>query len=143
VEFVDLYPTLSELAGLPVPGHLQGTSFVPLMADSQRPWKSAVFSQFLREGIWVAPDGIEYMGFAVRTERYRYVRWVNWETGETVAHELYDHREDPGENRNLAGQPGYDEILDRLEAVEEAGWRAARPTAGDGEDGFEATVAVP
>jgi uncharacterized repeat protein (TIGR03987 family) len=143
VEMVDLYPTLAELAGLPVPEFLQGTSLVPLMADSEKPWKTAVFSQFLREGIWIAPDGIEYMGYAVRTERYRYVRWVRWETGETVAYELYDHLEDPGENRNLTGQPGYDEILGRLEAVEEAGWRAARPTAGDGESRPEAARPAP
>jgi arylsulfatase A-like enzyme len=127
VEMVDLYPTLAELAGLPVPGFLQGTSLVPLMVDPDRPWKPSVFSQFLREGIWAAPDGIEYMGYAVRTDRYRYVRWVNWETGEVVAHELYDHRSDPGENTNLATRPEYSEILGQLEEVRAAGWRSARP----------------
>ena len=132
VEMVDLYPTLAELAGLPVPGFLQGTSLVPLMIDPNRPWKPAVFSQFLREGIWVAPDGVEYMGYAVRTDRYRYVRWVNWKTGEVVAYELYDRLEDPGENRNLAGQPGYAEVLNRLQVVEESGWRAALPPLGEG-----------
>ncbi|KAA3656077.1 MAG: DUF229 domain-containing protein, partial [Calditrichaeota bacterium] len=91
VEFVDVYPTLCELAGLPVPEHLQGTSTAPLLDDSTLPWKNAVFSQFLREGIWIAPDGVEYMGYAIRTELYRYVRWINWHTKEFAAQELYDH----------------------------------------------------
>ena len=56
VELIDMYPTLCELAGLPLPEHLEGTSFVPLLERRGRPWKSAVFSQFpcpaLRE--WAA-----------------------------------------------------------------------------------------
>jgi arylsulfatase A-like enzyme len=127
VEFVDIYPTLTELAGLPIPGHLQGASLVPLMAEPGRRWKRAVFSQFLREGIWIAPDGIEYMGHAVRTDRYRYVVWVNRETGETAALELYDRHVDPGENVNVAGDADYAEALDDLEALRQAGWRAALP----------------
>ena len=127
VEFVDIYPTLCELAGLPVPESLEGESLVPLINNPRQPFKEAVFSQFLREGIWIAPDGIEYMGYAVRTDRYRYVTWVNRGTGELAARELYDHRADPGENVNLAGHPEYAETLAELEALRLAGWRAALP----------------
>lgn len=127
VEFVDIFPTLSELAGLPVPGHLQGVSAVPLMDNPDQPWKPAVFSQFLREGIWIAPDGIEYMGYAVRTDRYRYVVWIDRETGQLTASELYDHQMDPDENVNLAERPEYAETLAELEALRQAGWRAALP----------------
>ncbi len=47
-EFVDIFPTLCELAGLPVPGHLQGLSAAPLLDDPGKTWKTAAFSQFLQ-----------------------------------------------------------------------------------------------
>jgi iduronate 2-sulfatase len=56
VELLDMYPTLCELAGLPVPEHVEGKSFVPVLSDPNRRWKPAAFSQFpcpaLRE--WAA-----------------------------------------------------------------------------------------
>lgn len=56
VELVDIYPTLCDLAGLDKPDHLEGTSFMPLLADPDREWEAAAFSQFpnpaLRE--WAA-----------------------------------------------------------------------------------------
>lgn len=127
VEFVDIYPTLCELAGLKIPQNLEGISAVPLMRNPDRPWKKAVFSQFLREGIWVAPDGIEYMGYSIRTDRYQYVEWMNWETKEYVAYELYDHEIDPQQNNNIAGLPQNEQIVKRLSAQLKAGWRAALP----------------
>ncbi|MDH4044915.1 MAG: sulfatase [Gemmatimonadota bacterium] len=127
VEFVDIYPTLTELAGLPLPVHLQGTSAVPLMHDPARAWKPAVFSQFLREGAWIAPDSVVYMGYAMRTERYRYVAWMDWQTQAYVAYELYDHASDPAENVNLAGRAEYAEVMAELEAQRRAGWPAALP----------------
>lgn len=132
VEFVDIYPTLCELAGIPVPAELEGTSFAPLLEDGTLPWKAAVFSQFLREGAWVAPDGIECMGYSIRTERYRYVRWMNWQSGEYAGRELYDEQTDPEENVNVAESPENREVVEELSKRLRAGWRAALPREGSG-----------
>ena len=99
----------------------------PLMIDPCRPWKNAVFTQFLREGGWVGPDGQEYMGYAVRTEHYRYVEWVHWETKEISGVELYDLRADPEENENLANRPEYQAVVEKMKAGLKKGWRAALP----------------
>jgi iduronate 2-sulfatase len=56
VELIDIYPTLCDLAGIDQPSHLEGHSFVPLLTDPNRKWKTAAFSQYpnpaLRE--WAA-----------------------------------------------------------------------------------------
>jgi len=127
VEFVDVYPTLAELAGLPVPPQLQGTSAVPLLRDPTATGKAAVFSQFLRTGMWVAPDSQPYMGYSMLTERHHYVRWIHWESQALVARELYDRRADPDEDVNLALRPEYGSLLDSLERQRVAGWRPMSP----------------
>jgi iduronate 2-sulfatase len=95
VEFVDVYPTLCELAGIARRPELEGVSLL------RQKGKSEVFSQFLREGIWVAPDGTEYMGYSIRTNAFRYVEWINWKTGALAGTELYDFSQDPLENENI------------------------------------------
>jgi arylsulfatase A-like enzyme len=127
VEFVDIYPTLCELTGFPIPSGLEGISMVPLMKNPTRAWKSAVFTQFLREGIWVGPDGREYMGYAIRTARYRYVEWNDWVTGELAGVELYDLETDPGENSNIAKNPENFSLVQSLKKQLTAGWKAALP----------------
>ena len=122
VEFVDIYPTLCELCGLKRPAGLEGTSMAPLLKDVRRPWKQAAFSQFRRRH-----KKVEYMGYSMRTDRYRLVEWRNCRTGKTVDRELYDHSTDPGENRNLAGDKQYSALLERLGKGLQAGWTAATP----------------
>ena len=78
VEFVNVYPTLVDLCGLPMPEGLEGTSLAPLMKSPERPWKSAVFSQYPRpqqgsDGAFHAygPLPLHGMGQARRTARRR------------------------------------------------------------------------
>jgi iduronate 2-sulfatase len=127
VELVDVYPTLSELAGLPVPAWLQGTSAVPLVRQTDRAWKRAVFSQFLRRGRWLGADGVETMGYSMRTGRYHYVAWMDWATRRITARELYDLEADSMETINLAPRAEVRSILEQLEVQRREGWRAARP----------------
>jgi iduronate 2-sulfatase len=122
VEFVDVYPTLCDLAGLPLPGHLEGASLKPLLGDPARPWKKAAFNQYPRSFA-----GRPLMGYAMKTDRYRYVEWQDRNTREVVAQELYDHESDPAENQNLAGRDEHMEILRQLSTQLAAGWKSALP----------------
>jgi iduronate 2-sulfatase len=123
VEFVDIYPSLAELCGLPLPSHLEGTSFAPLITDPQRAWKTAAFSQYPRE-----EDGKKLMGYSMRTDRYRFTRWVHRDDQTKVdAVELYDHQTDPRENVNIANDPKHAELVKSLTEQGLKGWRGAKP----------------
>jgi len=107
VEFIDVYPTLVEICGLPLPCGLEGTSLLPWILDPTRTGKPAAFSQYprMRQGHRHRGPG-EIMGYAVRTDRHRYVEWIDWSNRDVLARELYDLSADPHETRNVAGQPG-------------------------------------
>ncbi len=116
-EFVDIYPTLAELCGLNAPTTCEGISLVPLLSDPGRPWKSAAFSQYPRGNV---------MGYTMRTDRWRYTKWLDRRGGKVVAEELYDHQANPGENHNVLA--GTDQaVLTKLRAQADAGWKATRP----------------
>ena len=122
VEFVDIYPTLCDLAGLPLPKHLQGTSMKPLLEQPSREWKTAAFSQYPR-----THEGRQLMGYAMRTDRYRYVEWQDRKSRAVVAQELYDHQIDAAENENIAVRAANADLLTKLSAQLAAGWEGARP----------------
>ena len=122
VEFADIFPSLCDLAGIPKPAGLEGTSFAPLVADPTRPWKAAAFSQYPR-----THEGRRLMGYSLTDGRYRLTRWVDRKTPtEVVAAELYDHHYDPAENENVAADPRNADAVKRLTALAERGWRGVR-----------------
>ena len=122
VEFVDIYPTLCELAGIPLPPHLEGISMKPLLDDPKKPWKKAAFSQYPRS----QNGGL--MGYTMRTERYRFTLWVNrGDHSKVDATELYDHQTDPQENRNLANDPANSGVVNQLLEQWKKGWQGAKP----------------
>jgi iduronate 2-sulfatase len=161
VELVDMYPTLCELAGVPVPDHIEGHSFVPLLEDPDQTWKQAAFSQYpnpaLREWAanplspgmretWFGPlikeveqriidqqgdkwdrDLFEQhlMGYTMRTDRYRLVVWRDHRDTDAkpVYVELFDHRTDPNETKNVAADRP--DLVRRLTKRLDAGWKAA------------------
>lgn len=105
VEFVDIYPTLCDLANLPKPDHLHGKSMYPLLIDEEAEHKRAVFT---RHG----------GGDALRTNNYRYMEIrTHGGRGELQGVGLFDLEKDPQENRNLAEDPPYAEIRQRLKAM--------------------------
>jgi arylsulfatase A-like enzyme len=121
VEMVDIYPTLSELAGLPLPAHLEGTSMKPLLDAPDRPWKAAAFSQYPRS----QKGGL--MGYSMRTDRHRFTVWVDRNDKTKVdATELYDQVTDPQENTNVASDPVNAELVAGLMTQWRAGWQGAR-----------------
>ncbi|MEY2881213.1 MAG: hypothetical protein RLZZ15_3593 [Verrucomicrobiota bacterium] len=127
VEFVDIYPTLADLAGLPLPAHLEGLSFKPLLENPARAWKQAAFSQYPRPGN-SATGGQPLMGYSMRTERYRFTTWLHRDDHSKIAAtELYDHQTDPQENQNLAQRPEHKALVEKLTAQLRAGWQAAKP----------------
>ncbi len=100
VEFIDIYPTLCELADLPLPEHLQGRSLVPLLKDSGAVWKDAAVGRY----------GI---GETIRTDRYRYSEFLD-KQGDLIGRMLYDHREDPRENVNIVDRPEHEKLVKYL-----------------------------
>ena len=123
VEFVDIYPTLAELAHLPLPGHLEGASFQPVLDDPTRAWKTAAFSQYPRSA-----GSKRLMGYTMRTDRYRFTGWMDRNNHSKVdAIELYDHQTDPQENVNIASQPENAALVKELTAKLNAGWKVAMP----------------
>jgi len=125
VELVDMYPTIVELAGLPVPSGLEGTSMVPLLDDPQLSWKKAAFTQFPRPAYY--KKSFNAMGYSARTEQFHYIKWIDVKKNQPIAVELYDHRLDPYELTNLAGKEEQKPTLKKLSNLLEDGWRAALP----------------
>ncbi len=108
VEYVDIYPTLCDLAGLPKPAHLQGMSMRPLLADVQAEHKEAVIT---RHG----------GGDAVRTDGFRYMEMHTKNgAGQLQGIGMFDLKKDPGENQNVAEDPAYAQVRSRLQGVLDA-----------------------
>ena len=120
VELIDIFPTLTELAGLDVPpmcpennkdllACVEGSSVAPLLKDPDQQWKKAAFSQYSRpDGVGLteivgkpafsAKNGEDVMGYAVRVDQYRFVEWYKFDRdtatpdfNDVWGTELYNH----------------------------------------------------
>jgi arylsulfatase A-like enzyme len=123
-ESLDIYPTLCELAGLPVPPDTQGESLVPYLTNPQHKGKAVACSMMKRN--MSGGNKTDGTGYALRDERYRLVVWIKDKDKEAFLKnprpdspyikdiELYDHRNDPQENVNTASNPENREVVARL-----------------------------
>jgi iduronate 2-sulfatase len=109
VEFVDILPTLADLAELSPPPGLEGRSLEPLLADPSQPGKGTAFTEVRRPG---------FFGHSVRTKRWRYTEWDYGDKGI----ELYDHDNDPHEFRNLAREAHLAARIGELRSLLRANW---------------------
>ena len=118
VELLDLYPTLADLCGLPIPDGLDGRSLKGILDDPGAAWNKPAFTQ-----VWRGT----FPGHSVRTERYRYIEWDNGREGS----QLYDYATDSEEKRNLNNDPAYAQVLLDLRGMVRSHWaseyRPARP----------------
>ncbi|MCK5136782.1 MAG: sulfatase-like hydrolase/transferase [Bacteroidales bacterium] len=123
-EFVDVYPTLCDLAGIPKPAHLQGESLVPVLNDPEERIREYACSIFPRNRM---DDARTVTGFSIRTDQYRYVEWIHLASGKTMASELYDHESDRLETINVAQHPDFRKEVLRLSKILHIQYDAAIP----------------
>ena len=113
-EFLDVYPTLCELAGLPIPAHVEGRSLTPLMRGHDTILHEAAITQMSH-----GRGANATMGWSIRTSRYRYIEWraadfsaLKPRFGDRPqAMELYDYQTDPQERENLADKADYTTVV--------------------------------
>ncbi len=96
VEYLDLYPTLCDMAGLELPDHLQGASMLSLMEGKDDNWKNKAFCEW---------QGAR----TVLTQNYSYSYW--FEDKHNGAELLFDHMKDPAENKNVVNEEEYETVV--------------------------------
>jgi N-sulfoglucosamine sulfohydrolase len=135
VSQVDIYPTLCELAGVDVPGFVQGRSLMPLVRGETEAVRDEIFAELTYHAAYEPQR-------AVRSDRFKYIRYyvdgrpvlanvddsmtkdlmvrLGWAERPVDGEQLYDLPLDPNEMRNVAGEPRYEtvrqELSDKLDA---------------------------
>jgi arylsulfatase A-like enzyme len=100
-QFLNIYPTLCELAGIKPPKEVQGTSMVPLLKDPNAKIHKGVITQW-------GPT------YAYRTKRFRYIERI--EGGKIAWQNLFDYENDPLETKNVSGNPEFIPVMKELSA---------------------------
>jgi iduronate 2-sulfatase len=105
-EFVDIFPTLCDLANIPTPSYLDGKSLVPAIKNPKAEIREYALSQY--------PRGPK-MGYSIRTKRFRYTSWIDnsysaekpFSEAKIIATEMYDYKNDPLETISVIGDKKY------------------------------------
>ena len=104
-ELIDLYPTISELAGLQAPEAIQGKSLAPLIDNPKLEVRDFAFSVSQRNG---------RMGYLIRSSEWAYIQYGEQAEG---GMELYDMNYDKGQYNNLALYPKYEEVVSEIQGL--------------------------
>jgi arylsulfatase A-like enzyme/GH35 family endo-1,4-beta-xylanase len=111
-EFVDVFPTLADMAQIAPPSNVDGMSLLPMMMGQQQSVKDFAVSQYPRNN---------KMGYSFRTAAHRYTLWIDKsKIGQKISdkdiiqEELFDYSTDPLETKNHIGLKGYATIYDEL-----------------------------
>jgi uncharacterized sulfatase len=108
IEFLDLYPTLADLARVTPPPGLHGRSVTPLLRNPQATWDHPAMTQ-VRRG---AGENM-FMGYSIRTEKWRYTEWDEGKRGV----ELYNEVDDPAEMHNLAEESKHRQTVGEMQQL--------------------------
>ena len=109
VEFVDVYPTLAEVCGLPSPSKIDGSSLKNFLDNPSAPATDVAISQYPRRD---SASGTDVMGYSIRDSRWRATFWRERNSARIVATELYDERNDPTETVSLANKPEHKTLME-------------------------------
>ena len=127
-EFVDVFPTICDLAGVAVPKNLDGKSLKPLMLNNKTKGKEYAISQYPRklkkaEMAKLGYTDSKMMGYSLRTDQYRYTIWMNnftskdtFNESQVYASEMYDYVKDPLEKVNVVNDKNYTSISAKLKS---------------------------
>ena len=107
----DIAPTLIELAGGKPGPQIQGRSIVPVLKGKKAGWRKSVLVEYWAENAMPWLVGMTYK--AVRTDRYKYIHWVN-RGASMELDELYDLEKDPYELKNVVKSRTYAPVRDKL-----------------------------
>jgi iduronate 2-sulfatase len=110
-ELLDVYPTLADYCQLQPPDVLEGVSLRPVIEDAKASVRNVALTQNPRPAYRGKGVDPEVMGYSVRTDAFRYTQWRDYHTGATIATELYDHRNDPAETRNVVAQESFLDVV--------------------------------
>ncbi len=116
-EFTDIFPTLCELTGTPVPAYLDGKSLISAIDNPNSQLREYSLSQY--------PRGKDKMGYSIRTERFRYTVWFSnnyktnlaYDPANIIATEMYDYQKDYLETENILNKPEYKADRTKLEKL--------------------------
>jgi arylsulfatase A-like enzyme len=121
-EHLDIFPTICDLAAVPVPTHLHGKSLKPLMQNKSANVNPYAISQYPRklskeEVKKKNYTNVSMMGYSMRTDKYRFTIWMNdfttsqpFSESKVYATEMYDYSVDPLEKKNVVDEKSYSKV---------------------------------